>query len=323
MIAEQNSGSMDSIIDDLISDSVRFWVFLIFLISSLSCSIFVLYHLFLYGKLQRHLFNHAVIIVLVIGLIYEVTIYPWMLYFYHQNGDWSRSLIFCTIWSFIDWGLYYTQTILFAWATIERHILIFHDRWVATSRCRFFIHYFPLIILTTYCLIYYIIIDFFPPCENEYLNASMICVKLCITKIHALYMWDMIVHQLLPNLIIIIFSLALLVRVCWHKRSIGQSLTWKKHRRMTVQLLSISILFLTCAFPITLLNVLHFYSPMEPIQTYLFEYFLFLNYTLILLLPFACLLSAPQVQEHLRNRFYFGNRRCRIIVPNTSNNYCR
>jgi hypothetical protein len=61
-------------------------------------------------------------------LICEVTDYPWLLYHYHHVGMWERSFTFCQIWGFIDWGLYITQTVIFAWATTERHILIFHDK---------------------------------------------------------------------------------------------------------------------------------------------------------------------------------------------------
>lgn len=301
--------------DQAISDTVRFWLYLFFLIPSFFCSIFVLYHLFCHGKLRSHLFNHTVVVILIIGLIYQVTIYPWMLYYYHQKGVWERPLIFCAIWSFIDWGLYYTQIILIAWATIERHILIFHDRWVGTSRRRFLIHYLPLTLLTVYCVIYYSVIEFFPPCENKYRNGSIICLEICSMAIRSLYAWDLIVHQVLPNLIIITFSIALIVRVFRQKRRIGQTLRWQKHRRMTIQLLSISILYLTCAFPITVFSVFHLNTPIDSIRKDMLEYLLLFNYSMILLFPFVCLFSLPNGRYRLKIRFYFGRRSCRTVGP--------
>jgi hypothetical protein len=47
-----------------------------------------------------------------------------------------------------------------AWLAIERHILIFHDRWVSNRRGRFLFHYLPLIILVTYILVFYSIAIF-------------------------------------------------------------------------------------------------------------------------------------------------------------------
>ena len=37
--------------------------------------------------------------------------------------------------------IYSLQVTLFAWASIERHILIFHDQWVSTQSRRLFVHY--------------------------------------------------------------------------------------------------------------------------------------------------------------------------------------
>jgi hypothetical protein len=289
--------------DNAISDTVKFWFYLTFLIPSYTCSVFVLYYLIVNGKLRFTLHNHSIILVLVIGIVYEMTIYPWMLYYYHYRGVWHRSLIFCTIWSFIDWGLYYTQTILFAWTTIERHILIFHNQWVSTKTRRFLIHYVPLVLLSSYCLVYYVILDFFPPCINSYYDTSMICVTLCFTNIYALYMWDTLVHQALPTLIIVTFSIALLVRVSWHKHRIGQSIQWRKHRKMTIQMLYISLLYLIFAFPMTLMNLLYLCVLPRSIGMHFMQYLLFLNYSMILLYPFACLLSLPQLRHKFIDKF--------------------
>ena len=295
---------------------MKFWLYLIFLIPSFLCSLFVVYHLLVYGRLRYNLYNHAILIVLVLGLIYEVTIYPWMLYYNHAEGVWERSLPFCTLWSFIDWGLYYTQTILFAWATIERHILIFHDRWVATRTKCFVIHYLPLIVLMLYCLIYYVVIDFFPPCENSYTNESMICVSLCLMHAHTpLHMWDTIAHQILPNVIIVTFSIALLVRIYWRKYRIGQSVQWRKHRKMTIQVLYISFLYLIFAFPMTLMNFLYLCSISRLFGADLMQYLLVLNYTMILLSPFACLLALPHFQNTWKNKFHLRRQRTATVKP--------
>jgi hypothetical protein len=182
-------------------------------------------------------------------LISEVTIYPWMLYFYRYNGVWERSPIFCQIWGFLDWGIYITQTILFAWATTERHILIFHDKWVSTREKRFFMHYLPPILILLYCLIFYVIVYFLPVCENIFNNSIMLCVKPCIFYDYIFSMWEMIVHQIIPAVIIIVFSIALFVRVLWQKHRIHQPVQWRKHRKMIIQVLSISVLYLFFFFP--------------------------------------------------------------------------
>ena len=66
----------------LIPNAAKFWSYLSFLIPAIVCSLFVLYHLFFDRALRRALNNHAVAVVLILGLICQITIYPWMLYFY-------------------------------------------------------------------------------------------------------------------------------------------------------------------------------------------------------------------------------------------------
>lgn len=52
------------------------------------------------------------------------------------------------------------------WLAIERHILIFHDRWISNRRGRFIFHYLPLIILVSYIVLLYITTVFLLLCEN-------------------------------------------------------------------------------------------------------------------------------------------------------------
>jgi len=301
---------------ELIPYAVKFWLYLVFLIPSLLCSLLVLYYLLYRRTLHHALHNHAIIIFLSIGLIYEVTIYPWMLYFYDHGGIWERGNLFCTIWTFIDWGLYYTQTILFAWATMERHILIFHHQWLSTKKKRLLIHYVPLILLILYCLIYYTVVMFFPTCEHEFDNYYMICAEICSFNSTTLYMYETIIHQILPNLIIVVFSLALLLRIRRQKHRVGRSLQWRKHWKMTIQLLSVSCIYLIFSFPVTLMNFLRLCGLPRSLTANTMEYLLPFNYCMILLCPLACALSIPQLRNKLKN-ICSARQRARTVLPMT------
>ena len=131
----------------VVSDRVKFWLFTIVFIPSITCSIFTLYHFLFDRHLRQTLNNHVIILVLLIGLIYQLTIYPWMMFYFFVNSQWNRSVTFCFIWTFIDWVLYILQTMLFAWITIERRILIFHDRYLLIQKNRIYFHYLPIVIL--------------------------------------------------------------------------------------------------------------------------------------------------------------------------------
>jgi len=73
---------------------------------------------------------------------------------------------------FMDLGMFSLRDFLMAWASIERHILVFHDQWVSTPKKRFFIHYLPLASIVIYIFTLYIIVLFFPPCQNIYIYSQ-------------------------------------------------------------------------------------------------------------------------------------------------------
>jgi len=61
---------------------------------------------------------------------------------------------------------------------------------------------------------------------------------------HFMALYEQIVHGIALMFLILFFNLALIIRVLRQKRRMGRQLTWTKNRKMTVQLLSISFLFI-------------------------------------------------------------------------------
>lgn len=292
----------------MLSSENKFWIYLIILIPSILSTIFVLYYLLFDRTLRRHIHNHNITILLVLGLISQLINYPWMLQYYRLNQQWERSLIFCTIWAFFDWTIYITQTLVFAWTTIERHILIFHSKWISTKRQRFLIHYLPLIFLLHYCFIFHIIIYFFPPCQNLLFEFDMICVYFCLNSHYKLYMWQTITHQIIPNLIIVCFSIALLIRFVHFKNRIHQPIRWKKYRKMTIQLLSISLLYLLFSFPFILVTLMYLSGWINQMFTTILLYADIFSYFIILCFPFVCMSSLPNL--HLKIKRIFSTMNC-------------
>ncbi|CAF1537444.1 unnamed protein product, partial [Rotaria magnacalcarata] len=83
--------------------------------------------------LRQALHNHVIALLLFINSIVQLTTIPWILNYYRLEHVWPQKPTFCLTWAFIDEALYITTTLLFAWATIERHILIFYDRLLSTK----------------------------------------------------------------------------------------------------------------------------------------------------------------------------------------------
>jgi hypothetical protein len=114
-------------------------------------------------------------------------------------------------------------------------------------------------------------------------------------------MYDTIVHQIAPLFIIVIFTITLLVRILWQKYRMHRVVQWRKYRKMTVQLLSISFLYLIFYFPYAMLNLLSFFRSTIVIPVAAWDYTIFLSYFTYLLFPFVCACTLPNLRTKLRN----------------------
>ena len=292
----------------MISETIIFWTYLVLHILCALCSLFVLYYLLFDRNLRQALHNHVIIILLIIGLLQQVTITPWMLYFYSHNREWDRSEIFCRIWSYIDWSLYIIQTFLFAWGTVEKHILIFHHQWTTTTKQRFFLHYLPLIVILLYGLIFYLIVFFFPFCENDYDSSYMICLYPCSLLDYWLGIWETMVHQLFPLSIIVL----------WQKYRRHQIIRWGRYRKMILQLFSISLLYLTFSFPLALIYTFNYFDVSEYFTDDIFLYAEFFSFLTYFLFPLISLLSLPEIPTKVQGILRCSRRTTAVhLIPNT------
>ncbi|CAF3103774.1 unnamed protein product [Rotaria sp. Silwood2] len=213
-----------------ISNRLQFWLLLIFGVPSLVCSLYIFYQYLLDRTRRYALQNHVILLIIMTNIILICTDFSWMLDSLRRSGHvLSATSAFCMIWWFLDFSLYTIQTVLLAWASIERHILIFHNKMVTTTKQKIFYHYLPPVLILIYLFSFYGVVIFLPPCHNEFEYTSVECgSNPCFLSIEILALWDSIVHSVLPTLIIAIFSLALIYRVIAQKKRLRQPIEINK-----------------------------------------------------------------------------------------------
>ena len=297
----------------------KFWSVLFFEIPSLACTIFLLYHLLFDRRLRQALNNHVIIVLLVCTLIIEIVDNSLYLDANRMGGvinSFTLTPSICLVWWLVDYGLYGATAVFLAWGSIERHILIFHQRQLLrTARQRFVVHYLPLITLSVYLTVFYVIVILFPPCENMFDSESLGCgFSPCYRDVPFLNLWDYNMHGIACALIETASSIALMVRVFWQKRRAHRQLVWRKHRKMAFQLLSVSCLSFTTAFPTLLLvvirqmggpNLSDFGSALDPYLIYIYLY-------MALLLPFICLGCLSELWPKIG---FLSRKRLAIVRP--------
>ena len=281
----------------------RFWLLLPFVPLSMLCSLFLLAHLLGMKSLREPIHNHVIIVVLILGLLYVSFNVSGAITFYRLGGVvWPQLSGYCSLWLFVDYGVYNSITVLLAWASFERHILVFHHWLVHTRLRKLLIHYVPLISLLIYMSTFYITVVFLLPCKNDWDYASDVCGdRGCYHDIDLLAYWELYLHGLIPVILIVFFNITLLLRVLCHKRALRQPIQWKKHCKMAIQLLCISALYLTVNFPLFCLAMGHLLGLNAADE--LWEILFYATDHVIMFLPFMCLGCLPELWQKLRGIF--------------------
>ncbi|CAF3530934.1 unnamed protein product [Rotaria socialis] len=132
---------------------------------------------------------------------------------------------------------------------------------------RWLFHYLPLIFCIFYLCIFYNAVVFIPSYDDG----------------------------ILPNLVIAACSMALLIRVIWNRHiRLHQSIQWQKYWKLTIQMLSLSIVFIIFNLPFLIYAILQFADLLPPdINPEIYNYLIFLTDFCILLLPFITIISLP------------------------------
>ncbi|CAF1489959.1 unnamed protein product [Adineta ricciae] len=294
-----------------LSYSFQFWFYLCFEIPSIIGYLFVFAYLFT-QKDKRQAFHHqSTNIVLIFAFIMVTLDFSLYIDSFNHNGKVRfQSFIFCSIWNFIDYSLFNSSGVIIAWASFERHIFIFHSHLFSTKSKRFFFHYLPLTFILLYSIIFYIYAIYFPPCETEYDFTLPACGgEPCYLAVLSLGTWDSIMHGITPVFLIVLFNIALLVRVICQRRNLHRRQNWKKYQKMTFELFSIVILHLTFNLPfmiIVFVNLLGYPHWGSEVQQYIF----FLSVLIPYLLPFVY--GAHMSQKWLKIKTFFYRRGIRI-----------
>lgn len=304
----------------IISFTVRAWLYLIPNCLSISCSIFVLYHLLFNRNLRQSLHNHIIVILLTTNLFYELTNVNCIIYYYFTLQTIVRHPTFILIWVYINYSCFYLQVLLFAWATIERYFLVFHDRWFNTWTKRLILHYCPISVLILYCFVYYAILIFAPFCRNFFDYSVLFGLPFghCMYWRPLIVQWDLMFNQVIPALTIVLFSMALLIRVLWQKHRLFQSINWRKQRRMIYQLLSITLIYLLFNIPCSLFYFVHQIGIVKTIHPEVSFYLAYFAFYLAFLFPFPCLGTLPNFRQKVSSLFCF-QRHQRAVHPSTMN----
>lgn len=268
------------------SRTIKFSILLTCQVLSVSCSLFLLFHLCTKSTLRRPLHNHTIIALLIVSFFQTVSDLPMTLN-YLRTGYGSSSN-FCLMWNFFAFSNYAVGVWLMTWASAERHLLIFHDHLVVTFRGKIIFHYIPLVFFLAVPWFYYVFLVFFYPCTNTFYPSYLFCAWCCYAYNNQVVFFNWLTFGVIPTFSITLFSAGLILRVIIQKRRARQQMNWRRHRRMIIQLLGISALYIFFDAPTVIIGLVQLRWPTFAGEFQIL-YLFYIGYFLSLLMPFICL----------------------------------
>ncbi|CAF1337407.1 unnamed protein product [Adineta steineri] len=205
--------------------------------------------------------------------------------------------------------LFFIFELLMAVISIQRHIFVFQPRLLNIRLKRYVIYYFPLLFCLIYPPIFYLIIIVFYPCDGtQWVFSSNLCgyanCYLLYNKMLSSFAW--VINNGLPSIIIFLANVVLVFRVIQQKRHRQQLISWKKQRRMALQLLAISSVYMIGWIPNLISGVgQRIISPNFLAQIQL-DYLLDLIYIVCLSLPWVCCRLLPEFNKWIWKLFCSG-----------------
>lgn len=198
--------------------------------------------------------------------------------------------VFCSFWNWFHYSLNIINLFLMAFASIERHLLIFRANIFRSQRGRVLFHYLPILFCLIYPPAFYMGAIFLCPCQNTYDYTQLLCTWPCYFGSQIWANIDIFFNNYAPLLTIPIFCLAIYVRVLCQRRAMQlQAIKWRRDKKLILQLLAISSLYLAMWMPIQITGLINLYwDPTFLIQAqidymYLFPYLIHVIYPLIVL----------------------------------------
>jgi hypothetical protein len=140
------------------------------------------------------------------------------------------------------------------------------------------------------------------PCKTIFDYTQVVCGGLCYLDISPwLDTTDRFIRDVIPAFLIGVSSILLIGRVIWQKHyCMRLPMQWHRHRKLAIQIIPISILYLCCVIPYGLITCINIFDGWSGIGMSVQQlYFFYLFYLLAELLPFAYLAAIPKLYSKL------------------------
>ncbi|UJR35059.1 hypothetical protein I4U23_027835 [Adineta vaga] len=271
-------------------------------------------------QLRKQHVNHTILLLSFVLFIEALTDLPIRLYYLHENTVLIHTGAFCMFWNWEASVLNIIGLHLIAFASIERHLFVFHNQFLTRHRLLFSI--LPMIFSIIYPLGFYTAIVFGSWwCTNTYDYSSLACGAPCYLITSTFFpFFGILTHHVLPVFIVLFANSIIVIRVWYQKTQMHRANVWRKNIRMSIQLFSIAFTYLIVWIPQCILFLLLSLgtSHLQALSGWLiYEYTgNFTSFTVVFC-PFVVLAGLPQLRHRMKQDFTKVFSRPNAVNPNT------
>ncbi|CAM4782686.1 unnamed protein product [Rotaria magnacalcarata] len=287
--------------DDVIANnhSTKLFILLPCQVVSVICSLFVGINIIKRpAKFIKPIRNHFIIPLLITSFVQVTTELSMVENYLHIGVVLPSTNSYCLFFNWYAFSLNGINLFVMCWTSIERHIIIFSQSVFQIRWKRIAFHYVPLSIAILYTPTWYVAVIFIYNCVNDWNYYELLCTAPCFYENRILGIVDWLTNTIIPTVLIAVANIFLLIRVIYRSTGIRHNAERaKRNKKMTIQLLAISSLFLVFRLPIAVTGLMQQLFDVTFIIDIQFNIFSYLIYFIQLLLPFVCLISLPELKK--------------------------
>ena len=313
--AESNTTELITSYETACTRKIKLGLFIAITPFAIICNIILIYYLVFDRIIRNILHYHSILVLLLVCLVLETIEVPRIMNYLRIGIVTLRTDLHCLLWQWLDYILGGLINVYMLWFSLERHLFIFYSSMFNTFKRRVAFHYSPLIIIFVGVSLFYSIAFFIYPCEQQYNFTQPLCGLPCYTSQASISLYDLFAHNWIPLLCTPVLDSTLIVRVTC-RPNIGQQTRWQKHRKMIIQVLVISNLFVIIQTTYVITPFIKIVGNSPNSALYVLDVYLYdCLWLFALVLPFACLSCLPEVKKKIRINFMRRIQRNNGIVP--------
>ena len=245
--------------------------------------------------------NHVIFCLLMVSFLQKMTDTSIILSYLRWGTAPIQHGTFCLIWNWLDYSGTATCLHLLAWCSIERHFFVFHGPLMQKRAALIILHYIPMIISLVYLSSFYVVVMFLQTaCTNTWDYSLPWCGLPCFVFFADLWSFDWLFHCAFPNILIVVVNSCLFGRIIWQKIKRQRPIQWRRQRKLIVQSVFISALYLIFYLPMVVVGVIQSLWSHDFLAEIQIEYFYFLIYFTTQFLPFVIAGQLPGLRREWR-----------------------